>query len=424
MTAASQSKGARKCKVTEEVWPREVRQGSAVVKIYRQSSRNPPLYCVVHYLDGRRQRRNFTDLRAAERECSRVLSLLSRADHVVLKVGAEDWRLYSLALDALQGLGTPIDVACREYAAAKKILGDVPLVTAAEGFSARMATAPATCTVPELVEQFLDAKANAGLKKRALEDYRSRLRRFSRAFRCSVASLSTKVLQEFLDSLRVGNRTRRNFKTCLVTLFEFARSRGYLDRERSTEAEHLDNIQVQPSEIGIFEPGEVEKLLDSAGERLVPYLAIRAFAGIRDAEIRRMSWDNVRFAERLIEVPAQAAKRTRGKSYRLRRLITMTPNLEKWLIPYRERKGLICQFYNPERAARKLARAVGIGWVHNGLRHGFGSYRVAQTRNYPEVAYEMGNSVEVIKRCYDQVVSTSEAERYFKILPKVVDENT
>jgi len=68
---------------------------------------------------------------------------------------------------------------------------------------------------------------------------------------------------------------------------------------------------------------------------------------------------------------------------------------------------------------RKLAGQIKAKWVHNGLRHGYGTCRVALTKNYPQVAYEMGNSVEVIKSCYDQVVSEKEANAWFSICPKM-----
>jgi hypothetical protein len=123
-----------------------------------------------------------------------------------------------------------------------------------------------------------------------------------------------------------------------------------------------------------------------------------------------MEWRHIRFEDRQIEVPASAVKPTRGRKRRvLRRLVPTQPNLEQWLAPYSQSEGKICVYFNSERAARKFAHHIKVKWVHNGLRHGYGSCRVAQTKNYPLVAYEMGKSVEVIKACYDQVVTETEA---------------
>lgn len=279
-----------------------------------------------------------------------------------------------------------------------------------------------TKCVPELVEEFIAAKINAGIGKRAIDDYRSRLRRFAKAFQCPVVAITKDQIQEYLDSLKVALRTKRNFKASITTLFDYARSRKCLPREQKTEAEHLDFIESEPAEIEVFTPKTFEKLITAADSDLVPYLAIRAFTGIRDSEINRMEWSNVKFDEGHIEIPAASAKRTRAKNRKaLRRLVPIHPNLAAWLAPYRARTGKICAFYKSERVATNLAKRLKIKWVHNGLRHGYGSYRVAQTKNYPLVAYEMGNSVEVIKACYDRVVTAQEAIAWFSIYPTKKD---
>ena len=88
------------------------------------------------------------------------------------------------------------------------------------------------------------------------------------------------------------------------------------------------------------------------------------------------------------------------------------------ILPYFTKiEGKICGYAKCERMAVQLASKIKIPWVHNGLRHGFGSCRVAITKNYPQVAYEMGNTVDVIKADYDQVVTEREAEKWFAISP-------
>ena len=164
--------------------------------------------------------------------------------------------------------------------------------------------------VPDLVEEFIAAKAKAGVGRRAIADYRSRLGRFAAAFRCPVSSITKDHLQEFLDSLKIGLRTKKNFKTSLITFFNHARAKNCLPRDRKTEAEYLDEIEVPPSEIEMFSPKGLAKLLANAGPWLVPYLVIRAFAGVRDSEINRMEWRHVKFKDRQIQIPAAAAKRT------------------------------------------------------------------------------------------------------------------
>ena len=414
---ARPKRSTKKSKAAE--WPREIRVGSAVVRIYRQSRDTGEFFTVAHYMDGKRSRQTFSDEVAAVASANRTASRIARGDREALKVNDDDWRIFSLAREALAPSGTAIDIACREFAEARKILSQTPLLEAARFFVRHNDEEIVQRSVPEIVEDMIEAKKSAGVGIRSINDYKSRLRRFAEAFQCPISSVSKDDIQKFLNGLKVAARTKRNFKVNIVTLFEYARSSKHLSRDRKTEAEHLDSIVVKGTDIEVFSPGEFAKLLSNAGEDLTPYLAIRAFAGIRDAEINRMEWKHVKWAESLIEVPAALAKKTRGKkSHGLRRLVPIQPNLAQWLAPYRGQKGKICSLYNSERVARGLAEKLGIGWVHNGLRHGYGSYRVAILRDYPKVAYEMGNSVEVIKSSYDQVVTPREAEAWFAIAPE------
>ena len=99
---------------------------------------------------------------------------MARSQHAVLQVDANDWRLYTLAQEALSGTGTAIDTTCREFAEAKKILGSQSLITAAQDFIRRADTPLTEKAIPELVEAFIQAKKNAGVGSRRIEDYRSR----------------------------------------------------------------------------------------------------------------------------------------------------------------------------------------------------------------------------------------------------------
>ena len=276
-------------------WPREVKSGSVIVKIYKIIRRDTPLYCITHYLDNHRHRQNFADPAEAQTEAKRIASKIANAEREVLNVNHADWRLYALAKGALKPTNVLIDQACREYAEAKKNFGTHSLLEAAKYFLAHQSEHLVTKTVPELAEEFIAAKKNACVGTRGLADYRSRLRRVAQAFKCPVAVVTKDQLQEFLDSLKIATRTKRNFKTSLVTFFDYARSRNCLPRDRKTEAEHLDKIEVDPNGIEIFKPESLAKLLHAADDALIPYLAIRAFVGVRDSEVNRLKWSNVRW---------------------------------------------------------------------------------------------------------------------------------
>ena len=139
-------------------------------------------------------------------------------------------------------------------------------------------------------------------------------------------------------------------------------------------------------------------------------LAIGAFAGLRDAEIKRLDWSEVDLARGLIEVKAAKAKTAR------RRIIPIQPNLAAWLQPYSARKGPVV----PKGIRSKMKRvreAAGLNrWPNNGIRHSFASYRLAAINDAPRVAAELGHTTpQMLYNTYREVVRPEEAERYWQI---------
>ncbi len=196
-----------------------------------------------------------------------------------------------------------------------------------------------------------------------------------------------------------------------MTLFRFARKRGYLLRGIATEADEIERKEVGSSEANIYTPAELKTLLENADARVLPALVIGAFTGLRSASVARLRWENVKWAQSVIEIPAAIAKN--GKRY----LVPLLPCLAAWLAPYRERKGKVIADVRFEKNVRALFARVEIPRKHNGLRDSFISYRVADTMNLPQVAYEAGNSVEMIRSKYLEARTKGEAEQWFSVMP-------
>jgi integrase len=165
----------------------------------------------------------------------------------------------------------------------------------------------------------------------------------------------------------------------------------------------------------IFAVNELRLLLEAArltAPDVLPILAIGAFSGLRDAEIKRLDWSEVDQKRGYIEVKAQKAKSAR------RRIVQMQPNLRDWLKPYAGIAGAVV----PANWRKKLDRVREAGgllkWPNNGLRHSFASYRLAAIHDAPRVAAELGHSSpQMLYSTYREVVLPEEAERYWEIKP-------
>jgi integrase len=268
-------------------------------------------------------------------------------------------------------------------------------------------------TVTELAGEVLDAKRKDGRSQRYIDDLRLKFGRFSQDFGSRIiASITVEELDDWLRHLDCAPKTRADYRSCIGVLFGYAERRRMID---SNPIKYTTKPKLPDNPPEIFAVDELQKLLEAANRvhpDVLPMLAIGAFAGLRDAEIKRLDWSEVDIARGHIEVKAAKAKSAR------RRIVPIQPNLAAWLRPYSDRAGQVA----PEAARGKLERvrkAAGLAaWPKNGLRHSFSSYRLAAIHDAPRVAAELGHmSPQMLYSTYRELVLPIEAERYWKISP-------
>jgi integrase len=268
-------------------------------------------------------------------------------------------------------------------------------------------------TVAELAKEVFEAKRRDGKAAAYLADLRKRLTRFCQDFGGRpITSIEVDELDNWLRDLPLSPKSRANYRANIGVLFSYAEQRGIIDRNpilRTAKPKLIDN----PPEI--FTVDELRSLLETAqriAPDVLPMLAIGAFAGVRDAEIKRLDWQEIDLARGHIEIKGAKAKSAR------RRIIPIQPNLAAWLRPYTAMKGrLVPEGYRS--SLEHVRKAAGLArWPNNGLRHSFASYRLAAIHDAPRVASELGHtSPAMLYSTYRELVLPQDAERYWKIEP-------
>jgi integrase len=268
-------------------------------------------------------------------------------------------------------------------------------------------------SVAELVAELLEAKRKDGRSKIYLADLRNRLKVFARDFGTRpVAAVTPRDISEWLRNVNGSPKTRANFRQNISVLFGYAADEGMIDSNIVLRVKKPKLVDKAPE---IFSVDELNALLNAANTvapDVAPMLAIGAFAGLRESEIKRLHWGEVDLRRGFVEVKAAKAKTAK------RRIVRIQPNLAQWLSPYSGMSGAVVPG-NSRKKLDSVRKAAGLErWSQNGLRHSFASYRLAATNDAATVAAELGHSTaQMLYSTYRELVIPEEAERYWLISP-------
>ena len=298
----------------------------------------------------------------------------------------------------------------------------------------RLNIAPEPVQLRTAVAEFLRAKAAAATgSERHFRNLTSHLKSFQESVgpKTLLCSITPMDVDKWVNTA-VAAKTRKNKRSSLVNFMRWAKRKELLP-DATTAAERSEPVRVERKRVKIWSASDLQLMLAHVRADYLPWVALQAFAGIRTAELfpeqrynkgkDPLRWENI-FLERenpFVEVPASCAKT--GE----RRLVPVCLSLLAWLRSFAKASGPVCPAKSPSRRNHSeptiietLEAHVG-PWKRNALRHSFGTYRTAQTKNMGEVSLEMGNSVEMVKRHYYEAVCGQEAEAWFSVGPDRVD---
>ncbi len=416
--------------------PLVIKYENVRLKIYTGSNRvrgtKYPQFTLTYHDGAQRCKRRFADLAEAKKEAKIIAKNLAKGDLQSLKLTPADRSIYVQSINLLRPLALPLNVAVSEYVAAVQLLPQgTTLKEAVTFFNRRNPANIESRTVRQVADEMLIAKRAAGLSEVHLSDLESRLKRLANDFKMNIAGISSVMLQVWLDALTGSPRTKLNYLRVTGSLFRFAIRRKYLLKEAIEEIEGIQPAKPETNEIQIFTPGEMLEILIAARSEMVPWIAVAGFAGLRSAELQRLDWSEVNLVEKHIEIKASKSKTA------ARRLAPLTDNLAAWLTYHAKPSGKVTSFDSWWNQIPKVVEAVNdkrrqaaeldgkvftaaehFVWKHNALRHSFCSYRLAAIKNAAQVSLEAGNSPQMIFKHYRQLVTETEASKWFAINPK------
>jgi hypothetical protein len=390
--------------------PLIIKKGWAEARIYECEVRGKYFtYFVCWRVGKQRMRRGLASLAEAKREAKAIVEQLADGSALPAEgITMRDLQYYRTCENMLNGV--PLDRAVKAY----------------------LQTNPAETKeirVPALVEEFL-AKNELSINSNAQKiTMRGILKRFASKITKPVSLITAHDLDEYLSDASYAPRTRHNQRSGIIVLFNYARRKGYLPEDRKHVAEKSEEIKFKKPPVEIYSPEQAEALVSLCDKKLVPFIAIGLFAGIRSAELARLKWENIDWVGGNIRLDREITKTNQS------RLAPLMPNLAEWLAPYKGMTGNILAttksrypttLISPWLASQENPR-LPAKWIDNGMRHSFASYHLAYTQNAAQTALACGHSPGMLLGTYKTITVNGEslnqevAKKYFEIRPKVVD---
>lgn len=226
-----------------------------------------------------------------------------------------------------------------------------------------------------------------------------------------------------------ADKTRASKKSKLGSLFNWAldESHRFIDRHPTTGASERKVKKAREDDVSTLSIEAVKALLEQASTlydgSLIPYLALKLFAGIRSDEIGRLEWDDVNLDTGYIRMSAKKSKTGSARSIRI------YDNLHQWIEPFHakgdpiiptgfiHRWGIVRHksgFKKPRDKVNKLKLPI---WPRNVLRHTAVTYHLKVNGEMATVDWA-GHDVKVMLKHYVGLATQEDAERYWSIVPR------
>lgn len=353
--------------------------------------------------------------------------------------------------------GSQQQEALRAISLLKKNGIELGLEEVARAYIRHVAKTEAPMTLAKLLEKFLEFKKAAPIRKiskRHLADLDQRLSVFVHGREAAfnkegklikervegigadrlAHEIGSREIEQWLLNLRFGRTTRRQYRTHLSNLFNYALQIG------SVGDNPIDRVvAMKPEEPPreILTLAQVKALLQAVWD--LPALAgivLGLFAGLRpESEICRLRWKDIHLDRETITTPSGGTEESFGyidirssKVNESQRLVKISPNLYEWLIDLRPENTdqLICPSYDHlnERTKSAALSAKISPWPHDVLRHSFCSYHFAAYRNESLTMAQSGHrNVGIFRKHYCRPIQQKLGYEFWTIVPRSIKSN-
>lgn len=227
-------------------------------------------------------------------------------------------------------------------------------------------------------------------------------------------------IQDWLLDREIKGTTLDKWIYALRRMFGFAqRFLKALPQGIPTEAELVQRVKSESAEPEVFDLPDLERVARALPDKeTILALCLVLFGHVRPNEAVQLGAEHFRpgpdgATPAEIVVPRTVAKGRKGQ--RRARTIPIRPNLAEILKVTLPAQGPLFQSKDVFARIRRVARAIGVDWKHNALRHCCDSYAVAAGTPKAKVVKWSGHTQPVLDEHYLVPVVPAEAKKYWKL---------
>jgi hypothetical protein len=287
-----------------------------------------------------------------------------------------------------------------------------------------------TPTLGVAVDTLINLKRN-GLKRSAAhsKDLEVRLTVFRRAFGDdkSLLFFNRNNVLDWLLSLKVAERTKKNYRNALSNLFSYWHARKCLPVNPMKEIAVTDLPKVKGKRKVILSPIQAKAVMAyvlSESPEYAEFFALQLFVGMRDSQAERVEREFIHIDQKRIIIPADICKTEDDWI-----LQDLAPAVWEWLKINKDTPGPIAvqskrQWGSMRVALSKLRPEDGqiTRWPWNALRRSFCTYDITQNESADKTAIKLQHrNAQRLYASYLSALRTKpEAKDYFSTTPKSV----
>ena len=380
-----------------------------------------------YYERGTRRKGRGPTLERAKAKAKNIAKRLAQEGDQTIELSQAERRVYVNARSILASHDLEVDSGARLLHDLLVRLNGASLQQAVDFFNAHGKDVLSGVKMEEILDAYMEDLERRGVGHHHKRDVTKFIGGFVRAFPSEPAVVHTKQIDLWLGQSGGKARNKNNARDKVIAFFNFMEQKGYLPKGGADVAKRAtpfhdprpvitceEDAAASAHDNDIYTPEELSRILEVSepDERLT--IELKAFSGLRSEELARLWWVLVNEKARYINITDAIAKVNQ-------RAVPIFDNLQRRLAAYpeAEKRDRVCKRWTSSNALyhvwKRVTDRAGLPYKKNGFRNSYISYRLAQTKDINLVAYESGNSPEMIRKYYLDLVTPEQAAAWFAL---------